>query len=266
LLLGDIIPTGYFAALQALSHPNVRGRIEGEMPYPISTGIGNPVRNVLDKDHEAAQSTIVTIAVIGLGPVGICAVLSLLSILRNKRPSNFRILAIDPLEQRRHKLERIADTISWLKETSILHCAPPDRAVELLQSLSINETGNLVELFGCDAVVDAVGSNAALRLSYELIRHFGVIASVGVHTAPTLGLNGDELYSKNVSMCFGRCPVGSMFPYALSLFDEFLDILGGIGKEISLIERIVGMDNEADVREAYSKFDSGEWGKLVFRP
>jgi hypothetical protein len=60
--------------------------------------------------------------------------------------------------------------------------------------------------------------------------------------------------------------VGAMFSHAVSLFFSYPDVFGSVGTEESLIERVVGMDNEASVKEAYARFDTGEWGKVVFRP
>jgi hypothetical protein len=66
LLLADILPTGYFAVLQLLQHPKLLPLLSGN-PYPSPTlALDNPVRK-----STTAPSDAVSIALIGLGPVGI---------------------------------------------------------------------------------------------------------------------------------------------------------------------------------------------------
>ncbi len=59
-----------------------------------------------------------------------------------------------------------------------------------------------------------------MNLGYELVRAFGVIVSVGVHGTPLLPVTGRQLYNKNVSFDFGRCPARAMFPLAFDLLGE----------------------------------------------
>lgn len=77
LLLADILPTGYFTALQALQHPNVLPLLSGT-PYPLSAFANVPnagkLVNVLKQVNQPSpteEDRVLTIAVIGLGPVGI---------------------------------------------------------------------------------------------------------------------------------------------------------------------------------------------------
>ena len=65
LLLADILPTGYFAALQLLQHPKLLPLLGGN-PYPRPNLGPSPAR-----ESAAASSDAVNIALIGLGPVGI---------------------------------------------------------------------------------------------------------------------------------------------------------------------------------------------------
>lgn len=58
--------------------------------------------------------------------------------------------------------------------------------------------------------------SSALQLSLDLIRPFGQISSIGVHTE-TIPIQGVQLYGKNVTMAFGRCPVRSIFEDALAV-------------------------------------------------
>lgn len=72
LLLADILPTGVFAALETLQHPKLSPMLTG-IPYPFNGIVPEGV-----VDNALAYSTTMsgedrklTLAVVGLGPVGI---------------------------------------------------------------------------------------------------------------------------------------------------------------------------------------------------
>lgn len=108
LLMCDILPTGVFAAFQALNHPKVLPMVTG-LPYPLSSTQGedhssHPIQNF------DAVDRLLTIGVIGLGPVGICACVSLLEMLSSRKLA-FRIVAVDLVEARREKMKTVYETI-----------------------------------------------------------------------------------------------------------------------------------------------------------
>lgn len=103
LMLADILPTGVFAALQVINHPKVQPAITGR-PWPLCfspeiSATGNEVQLT-------TEDKMLTLAIIGLGPVGICASVSLLDVLAT-RQLPFRVVAIDPLESRREKMKAV---------------------------------------------------------------------------------------------------------------------------------------------------------------
>ena len=49
---------------------------------------------------------------------------------------------------------------------------------------------------GADAVLELVGSPAALRLAFDALRPGGVLSSVGCHTAQTFPFTPVEAYNK----------------------------------------------------------------------
>jgi threonine dehydrogenase-like Zn-dependent dehydrogenase len=100
-------------------------------------------------------------------------------------------------------------------------------------------------------------------LAYDLVRPFGSITSVGVHGAPQMPFTGRQLYAKNVSFDFGRCPVRAMFPMALELLIKRQDVFGGVGSKVSLVDKIVGFDEAV---KSYKQFDEGLVGKVLFDP
>lgn len=81
-MLADILPTGVFAALQALQHPNILPVIRGER-YPLASAGGLScapdndyyrLEELLTDIHWPAMKgddRILNIAIIGLGPVGV---------------------------------------------------------------------------------------------------------------------------------------------------------------------------------------------------
>lgn len=132
ILLADILPTGVFAAMQALQHPKIAPMLTGA-PYPFGGFVpGGSIAhgqaaNALQKDDR-----ILTIGVVGLGPVGVvslpsleacnvyspaheCATVSLLDILAGLEKSQglvYQVIAIDPLEPRRSKMQAVYDAIA----------------------------------------------------------------------------------------------------------------------------------------------------------
>lgn len=108
LLMCDILPTGVFAAFQALNHPKVLPMVTG-LPYPLSSTQGEDHSSHPIQKFDAADR-LLTIGVIGLGPVGICACVSLLEMLSSRKLA-FRIVAVDLVEARREKMKTVYETI-----------------------------------------------------------------------------------------------------------------------------------------------------------
>ncbi|KAF8737204.1 Glycoside hydrolase family 16 protein, partial [Rhizoctonia solani] len=253
ILLADILPTGYFAALQAIQHPNLAYAF-ARKAFPVIPDFVNAFVTGGEAIKVQEDDAKLAFAVIGLGPVGLCALVSLVELLGLSGTSNFVIVAVDLNEARRAKAEAILTALG-----------PTPGGV--IRVVSLEDAPNISKEFsgglGCDAVLEIVGNNSALQLAYELVRPFGVISSVGVHTHPQFPLNGDALYSKNVSLAFGRCPVRSIFPYCIELLMSRQDIFS-VGGVAGLIEGIVPFD-ESSVKEAYRMFNEGKCGKVLFQ-
>lgn len=122
---------------------------------------------------------------------------ALLVLLERHECKGFRLVAIDLVEGRRNKAKAILDLIKPKDCTYAI--APADEAKDLVAKWT--------DGIGCNAVIEvswamlfvfsrivlscifqAVGYNSALTLSYDLVRPFGVIASVGVHQDDQLPL------------------------------------------------------------------------------
>ncbi|CAK5270189.1 unnamed protein product [Mycena citricolor] len=247
LLLADILPTGVFAALQALNHPKVLPAITGK-PWPSMIAADSDAVATMKPEDQ-----ILTFAIIGLGPVGLCASVSLIDMLETQR-LQYQIIAVDPVESRRDKAQTIYDKIKSSGSASGKFAA-----------LSIEEARETVKTWtagtGCTAVLEVVGNNSALSLAYDLVRAFGVITSVGVHGSPAVPFVGSQLYNKNVSFDFGRCPARAMFPMAFDLLVKRQDIFGSVGDSASLVEKVVSADEAV---EYYAAFNDSKIGKVLF--
>jgi len=264
LLLADILPTGCFSAIQLIQHPKILPVINGRR-FPLSSL--SAIRDSAEKDFVKAlvedknwqevtkEDRVLTLAVIGLGPVGICAVVSLLDLLSSLEVE-YRIVAVDLIEERRTKILEVYNALPPVaRGVGEFVTASPDDATAIV--------GKWTNDVGCNGVLEIVGNNPALRLAYTLIRPFGVIISAGVHQSPPVPLTGRELYNKNVALEFGRCPVRNMFPMAVDLLRRRQDVFAGVGPGITLVDRVVPMESAA---EAYRMFDKGECGKVIFDP
>ncbi|THH03731.1 hypothetical protein EW145_g6052 [Phellinidium pouzarii] len=258
LLLADILPTGVFAALQALQHPNILPVIRGER-FPLASvgglvfprdkcesmvesasgeGTGGLRDLLLDSlwPGMGSEDRVLTIAVIGLGPVGVCATIALLDFLSALRV-RYRLVAIDTVEARRENILAVYDALpaSVRNRDSEFAVDSPDNAIRFVQDST-----------------DGIGCNAVLESPLVCIRR------------PPVPFTGRELYAKNVAAVFGRCPVRAVFPLAADLLRRRQDVFGGVGSGAGAgVERIVGLDNAP---EAYAKFAKNEWGKVAFDP
>ncbi len=162
LLLGDVLPTGYYCAARA--------------------GIDS-------------QSVCV---VLGCGPVGLMAVAAALHL------GCQTVFAVDSVPER-------------LSMAAQFGALPLDlHKDEVAASIRQHTYGR-----GADAVLEAVGSGAAMRLAYELVRPGGVISTVGVHTESRFAFSPAEAYDKNLTFRIGRCPARALLAEAIQVLRAF---------------------------------------------
>lgn len=156
-LMADIFPTGYFAARNGLA----------------------------DLDPAVVQDSIV--AVIGCGPVGLCAVIAALEY----QPK--ALLAIDGVPSRLNIAEGLGAE-PWNYQTQ------KDELAERVKKLTDGR--------GADVIIEVVGHSDALEMGFNLLRPWGTISSVGVHNG-AIPWTGNQGYGKNLTIKMGRCPVRS---------------------------------------------------------
>jgi len=171
-----------------------------------------------------------TTVVIGCGPVGICAITCALTMVKT-------VYAIDSVPERLAEAEKIGAIPIRLD----------DSPVDKIKAASGGR--------GADVVLEVVGHTDAFMLAFDMIRPWGQISSIGVHTE-MLPLNGLLCYGKNVTMAFGRCPVRSIFEDALEvLVREQKKVAFLCGKTMSL----------EDAPQAYRDFEQRKVHKIVFK-
>jgi len=180
--------------------------------------------------QELAEATVV---VVGCGPVGLCAIIG----ATHFKPKH--LFAVDGVESR-------------LELAKSLGAEPLNFAIgkdAMLKRVKEVSGGR-----GADLVIEVVGLSPALRTAFDLLRPFGIISSIGVHNAE-IPWSGSEAYGKNVRIQMGRCPVRSIFPEALELFQKKQHLLGFMFENIMPLTQAV---------EGYEMFNNMKVQKVVF--
>jgi threonine dehydrogenase-like Zn-dependent dehydrogenase len=157
LLLGDVVSTGFYAVEKAAVGPRS------------------------------------TVAVLGLGAVGLSAVLDAC------RLGAEVVLALDAVPER---LELAA--AFGARALPVV-----DRGEALTVHDIAGEVRRIVGGDGVECVVDAVGSPEATRTAVEILRPGGFLGIVGVHTEPVFAVTPAAAYDRNLTLSTGRCPVRS---------------------------------------------------------
>ncbi|KAM3415201.1 hypothetical protein BST61_g10321 [Cercospora zeina] len=183
------------------------------------------LKNLPDRDRKEY-----TVVCVGCGPVGICAITCALTMVNT-------VYAIDSVPER-------------LEQAAALGAIPIN-----LNDNPVQKIKDATEGRGADVVMEVVGHADAWNLSFDMIRPWGAISSIGVYTEKW-EVNGLMLYGKNVQMAFGRCPVRSIFEEALELLvQEQKKVAFLCGKTMSL----------EDAPQAYKDFEQRKVHKIVFK-
>ncbi|KAL7896022.1 GroES-like protein [Trichoderma sp. TUCIM 5745] len=176
-----------------------------------------------------------TLVVIGCGPVGLCAIVAAAEL----KPKH--LFAIDSVDSRLEQAKKLgAEPLNFVKDKAGM-------------AARIKE---VTEGRGADLVVEVVGLSPALRTAFDIVRPFGCISSIGVHNAE-IPWSGNEAYGKNIRLQMGRCPVRSIFPEALALFEKKQHLFGFMFENILPLQEAV---------QGYTLFDEMKVQKVVFKP
>jgi alcohol dehydrogenase len=121
-------------------------------------------------------------AIIGCGSVG------LLSIQAAKALGAKRIVAIDPVAERRAMATRLG----------VMALEPGEQAIQWIESQTDGR--------GADSVMELVGRSDAQALAYRILRPGGTMSVIGCHSSPTFAFTPTNAYDKSITYRTGRCP------------------------------------------------------------
>jgi 2-desacetyl-2-hydroxyethyl bacteriochlorophyllide A dehydrogenase len=174
-----------------------------------------------------------TVAVLGLGPVGLCAVQAALA------AGATRVFAIDSVEERLTMAERFGAAPLHLTEDD------PKRGVR-----------GATEGRGVDVVVDAVGDPAPLAMAISLARDAGTVSGIGAYAGQAevpIGL----AWLKGLTLRLGLANVIAHVDRVLGLIEA------GKLDPSPLVSHHMDLDQAA---EAYELYDNREALKIVLTP
>lgn len=174
------------------------------------------------------------VVVLGCGPIGLAAVVCALE--QGAR----RVFAVDSV------VERLALAERFGAEPLPLNGDPVERVRDA--------TGGR----GADAALEVVGTEAALRLAFDLVRPGGVVSIAGVHHESRFAFSPVEAYDRNLTLRIGRCPARSLMEELRELLRRRTDLGAIVTHRLPLAE---GTD-------AYPMFDLKQDGciKVAFTP
>ena len=184
--------------------------------------------------YAAARADIVPkapVAVVGLGSVGLCAVVAAFA------HGAGDVLAVDLVAERRVRAERLG-----AKTASPADLGP--------------------ELGSFSSVIEAAGAPAAQRLAFDLLRPGGTLSVIAVQTAGVFAFTPVEAYDRNLTVRAGRAPVRSVLDELLPRVEA-----GDVSVPADVVVTHPAVDL-AEGPETYRAFSAREDGiiKVVFRP
>jgi threonine dehydrogenase-like Zn-dependent dehydrogenase len=178
--------------------------------------------DVLGTGHHAALGAGArpgaTVAVVGDGAVGLCAVLAA------KRLGAERIIALG-----RHQVR--TDIARRFGATDVV-AERGDAAVEAVRALTRGQ--------GAHAVVEAVGTEQSMRTAVGITRDGGAIGFVGVPHGSGTGVDLGVLFDRNIALRGGVAPVRSYIPELLP------DVLDGTVDASPVFDMTVDLEGVPD--------------------
>jgi threonine dehydrogenase-like Zn-dependent dehydrogenase len=172
-------------------------------------------------------------AVLGLGPVGLCAVQAA------RAAGAAHVLAVDSVPARLEMARSFGA-----------------RPVHLSDDDPRGVAGELTEGRGVDVCIDAVGDPRALDLALRLTRNCGTVQAVGVY-AERCEVHMGLLWIKALRLGAGMANVLGHVDHVLALMSA------GVLDPTPLVTHHMGLQ---DAPEAYALFDRREALKIVLRP
>lgn len=195
------------------------------------------VGDIMATGYEAVRRFIQpgdTVAVVGAGPVGLCAAMSA-DVLGASQ-----VVVVDKVAAR-------------LKEAEVIGAIP----VNATETDPAEAVQDLTDWRGADVVIDAVGHPSALLSACSLVRSGGAISIPGVYTEDSIELPFGDLYLKGVTIAQGVANI-------INYMDETLALIGAGKLDPSrFISHRMPM---SEATEAYRMFYEHEATKIVLDP
>ncbi len=208
-------------------------KVPAEVPDDVALFAGDVMGTAYHAVHESGLQPGDSLAVLGLGPVGLSAVQ--IALAAGVAP----VMAVDTVAARLAMARSFGAIPVHLKEES-----PRDVAKQLTAGR------------GVDAAIDAVGHVDALELALRLTRNAGTVVAIGVFAEPGqihLGL----LWLKGLTLKAGQANV-------IGHVDRVLGMLAsGALDPTPLVTHHMSLD---DAVEAYELYDRREALKIVLTP
>ncbi|SDK85554.1 zinc-dependent alcohol dehydrogenase family protein [Streptomyces indicus] len=195
--------------------------------------------DVMGTGHHAALGAGVregsTVAVVGDGAVGLCAVLAA------KRLGAERIIALG-----RHQVR--TDIARRFGATDVV-AERGEEAVEAVRNLTRGQ--------GAMCVVEAVGTEQSMSTAVNITRDGGAIGFVGVPHGSGTGLDLGVMFDRNIALRGGVAPVRTYIPELLP------DVLDGTIDPSPVFDLTVGLE---EVPEGYKAMDARTALKVLVKP
>ena len=208
-----------------------------KVPAGLSDDVALFAGDVMGTGYHAVDATGVgdgdVVAVLGLGPVGLCAVQVALA------SGADRVIAVDSVADRLALAESFGASAVHLTEED------PRAAVK-----------EATEGRGADAVIDAVGHPDVLDMACRMARKAGTVSATGVYAEP-IELHMGIVWIKALTLRSGHANV-------IKHVDPVLEMLGdGRLDPAPLVSHHMKLD---DAPEAYRVYDQREALKIVLSP
>ncbi len=197
-----------------------------------------PLTDVLGTGHHAAVSAGVTagstVAVIGDGAVGLCAILAA------KRLGASRIIAFGRHQPRLDIAKRFGatDVVTERGKEAVA------RAMEMTNG-------------GPEAVLECVGNEGSMAMASGMARPGGTIGYVGVPYGSGKGLNLSRMFGENIALRGGVAPVRAYIPELMA------DVLAGKLDASPVFDKSVSLDG---VPAGYAAMDDRSAIKVLVKP
>lgn len=175
-----------------------------------------------------------TVAIVGAGPVGLCAAMAAATL------GAAQVIVVDKVAAR---LKEAADLGALTVDATTTD--PSDAVLDL------------TDWRGADVVVDAVGHESALVSAISLVRAGGTLSIPGVYTEEAITIPFGELYLKGVSLQMGVAHITEYIDEVIAL------MAAGKLRPGSIVSHRMGL---TDAAEAYRLFSTQQATKVVLDP